>query len=323
MRARWLQIVIVLGVLLLIYLVAGVIRDSPRKPGTVADEIRLLRQLAVSDEVQLALVLDRSVVSIAAGDFEMGSDKGRDDERPLHLVYLDVYEIDRYETTNAQYRRFVQATGRRAPLYWPGAEYPPGQADYPVVGVSWDDADAYCLWAGKRLPTEAEWEKACRGTDGRIYPWGDAWEPGRANINIPAGPLRPPTYAESEPTTWDVAWQLLQVTPAGPKEPGLRPVGSHPDGASAYGIVDLVGNASEWVLDWYNWSDYMQVPARNPRVSGPPWNHCVRGSPWHDPVGTAEWVRNMSRCSARSSSHEVRDPRIGFRCARAILGGGS
>ena len=311
--------VIVAIVLLLAYLASRKIGTSLLRPGTVNDGIKLVRQLASSDEAQLAQVLDRSVVAIAAGDFVMGRDTGRDDERPQHSVYLDAYEMDRYEVTNAQYRRFLQATGRQPPSYWPGDEYPSGQADYPVIGTSWEDADAYCQWVGKRLPTEAEWEKACRGDDGRIYPWGDTWEPRRANVDVSARPLRPPSQTESELTVWDVAWQLVRVTPAD-RQPGLRPVGSFPDSASPYGVMDLTGNASEWVWDWYNWSDYSQIPTRNPRVLGPPWNHCVRGSPWRDPTGTAEWVQTMSRCSARSSSHEVRDPRVGFRCARSTSG---
>ena len=318
---RGARIVAVLFVLLVICLASGVMRTRQNKSVSFDNEIELLRQLAASDDTKLAEVLDRSIVSIAAGDFMMGSDTGRDDEHPRHSVYLDAYEMDRYEITNTQYRRFLQETGRKAPLYWVGNEYRPGQADYPVVGVSWEDADAYCQWAGKHLPTEAEWEKACRGTDGRLYPWGNTWEPHRANIDVSGRALRPASQTESEPTVWDVAWQLLRVTPARPQEPGLRPVGSYPDGASPSGVMDLVGNASEWVWDWYNWSDYSQIPARNPRVSGPPWNHCVRGSPWHDPVGTANWVQSMSRCSARSSSHEVQDPRTGFRCARSISAG--
>ena len=98
---------------------------------------------------------------------------------------LSAYEIDRYEVTNIQYQRLIKATGRRPPRYWFGSDYPRGQADVPVVGVSWQDADAYCTWVEKRLPTEAEWEKTCRGTDGRIYPWGNPWLPDRVNIWLP------------------------------------------------------------------------------------------------------------------------------------------
>jgi len=128
----------------------------------------------------------------------MGSNSGRADERPQHAVYLDAFDLDRYEVTHVRYQRFLQATGRRPPPYWSDDDYPAGQSDYPVVGVSWDDADAYCAWAGKRLPTEAEWEKACRGTDGRVYPWGNLWEPRRANVDLSG-------RAGVGPLIWDTA----------------------------------------------------------------------------------------------------------------------
>ncbi|MBN1890952.1 MAG: SUMF1/EgtB/PvdO family nonheme iron enzyme [Thermoflexales bacterium] len=310
---RW-SIVLVIGALALCA-AGSAMWARLRQPRLAEGDVRLLRQLAVSDVPQLAELLDRSVVYVAAGEFIMGSDSGRDDERPRHTVYLDAFEMDRYEVTNAQYQRYLRAADRRPPPYWSGDEYPPGQADYPVVGVSWDDADAYCTWAGKRLPTEAEWEKACRGTDARLYPWGDRWEPRRANVDVSIQTLRGASKTASEPTVWDKTWQLVQRTPA-PGQPGLRPVGSYADGASPYGIQDLAGNASEWVADWYNWGDYSKLPARNPFVSEPPWNRCLRGGPWHDPVGTAAWVQTMSRCSARNSAHEISDPRVGFRCAR-------
>jgi len=125
-----------------------------------------------TDWETLAKQFDADVVCIPAGEFIMGSDNARSDERPQHQVYLDAFAVDRYKVTNAQYRRFLISTGRAPPRYWSGTAFPAGQTDVPVVAVSWDDADAYCAWVNKRLPTEAEWEKACRGTAGRVYPWG-------------------------------------------------------------------------------------------------------------------------------------------------------
>jgi formylglycine-generating enzyme required for sulfatase activity len=274
-------------------------------------EIERVRRLAGSGgAVRLAEALDRSVIRIPAGEFVMGSNVGRSDERPTRSVYLDAFEIDRFEVSNAQYRRFLQATGRDEPPYWSGVEYPGGQADYPVVGVSWEDAAAYCTWAGKRLPTEAEWEKACRGSDGRLYPWGNTWDPMRGNVEKSG---RSPW-----PLEWEQAWLLLRATPHSSNERRLQPIGSYPEGASPYGALDMVGNASEWMWDWYNWSDYRDLPAQNPRSPGPPWNHCLRGTPWFDPYGSTSWTQELSRCAARNSSHETRDPRVGFRCALSV-----
>jgi sulfatase modifying factor 1 len=284
--------------------------------GDVDAQVKLLRWLAAADdETTLAEALDRSVVSIPAGEFLMGSDTGRDDERPPRLVYVDAFELDRYEVTNAQYRRFLQATRREPPPYWSGNEYPPGQDDYPVAGVSWPDADAYCAWAGQRLPTEAEWEKACRGTDGRLYPWGNDWTWHRANLDVSSDAARPAGEVEPGHSQWDIAWTLLRTSSGVSR---LQPVGSYLEGASPYGIMDLAGNVSEWVADWYNWGGYWDWPVRNPQGTRPPWNRSLRGSAWYDPNGSAAWAQSQSRCSARNSSHEVRDPRMGFRCARTV-----
>ncbi len=284
---------------------------EPRLPA-LAQQVRALS--AVDDWRSLGDLLDGSTVSIPAGVFLRGSDTAHWDERPARLVTLDAFAIDRFEVTNAQYRRFLLAVSRQPPPYWQGENYPAGQADYPVVGVTWDDASAYCRWVGKRLPTEAEWEKACRGTDGRLYPWGSSWNVGRANLDPLAGfTVR---QAGGQGTIdWEQTWGLLRAAPARPGSSELRPVGSYPAGASPYGVLDMAGNASEWVADWYAFSDYSKLPDRNPLTIGPEWNHALRGSAWYDPNGGPDWSLDQSRCSARNSSHDVRDPRVGFRCA--------
>jgi sulfatase modifying factor 1 len=268
-----------------------------------------LRRLAASgDLATLAEVLDHSMVYIPAGEFTMGSDTAHEDERPERQVYLDAFELDRYEVTNVQYQRFLQASGEPAPQYWLDNTYPAGQADHPVVGVSWSQAKAYCEWAGKRLPTEAEWEKACRGLNGNTFPWGNAWDPQRANVGY--------AQAQNWPLRLDEGWALLQSTAPSPDAPHLQPVGSYPEGQSAYGVLDLTGNVSEWVADWYNWSGYWDMPSRNPIGTEPPWNHAIRGSGWFDRRGCENLIQDLSRCSSRSSSHSYDDSRLGFRCAR-------
>ncbi|MBI4552620.1 MAG: SUMF1/EgtB/PvdO family nonheme iron enzyme [Candidatus Latescibacteria bacterium] len=164
----------------------------------------------------------KDMVYVPAGPFWMGGDSTNADERPFHQVSTEAFYVDRYEVTNAQYKRFLEATGHTPPRHWLNGEYPPGEARYPVVGVSWYDADAYAKWAGKRLPSEAEWEKAARGTDGRLYPWGDEFRPERLNVG---------GNEDSYETT--------------------SPVGSFPEGVSPYGVLDMGGNVWEWTTDWY------------------------------------------------------------------------
>ncbi len=165
------------------------------------------------------------MIEIPAGPFTMGSDTGDPDEAPAHEVDLPAFEIDRFEVTNADFAQFVEATGYQTDAEKEGRSKnwriaAEGKDNHPVVYVSWNDAVAYCEWLGKRLPTEAEWEKAARGTDGRMYPWGDEWDPSKANV----------------------------------KETGLRgtaAVGSFGAGASPYGVEDMAGNVWEWTADWY------------------------------------------------------------------------
>jgi formylglycine-generating enzyme required for sulfatase activity len=249
------------------------------------------------------------MVFIPEGEFLMGSDKGRTDEAPAHFVYLDGFWLDQYEVTNKEYFAFITDTLIKPPRYWETGHYPPGQDLYPVVGVRWKDARAYCEWSGKRLPTEAEWEKACRGAQGHIYPWGNSRNIQPANAKaLPAGP---------HSSMWDDAWDLLTQS-SGDDLPSLQPIGIYPGGVSPFGIHDLVGNASEWVADYYNWDGYWQVGTNNPLVLEPTWNHVVRGSAWLMPFGGFRGENDPNRCAARSSSHgDTRDARMGFRCARS------
>ncbi len=164
------------------------------------------------------------LVEIPGGPFTMGQDGGSDDEAPAHEVDVPTFSMELFEVTNAQFAAFVADTGYVTEAETGGsAGWKPlaeGKDNYPVVKVTWNDAKAFCEWAGRRLPTEAEWEKAARGTDARKFPWGDDWDANRANV----------------------------------KEAGFRgttPVGTFADGASPFGIFDMAGNVWEWTADWY------------------------------------------------------------------------
>lgn len=192
-------------------------------------------------------VAGNSMVYVAPGPFLMGSTEkdGRIgfeigvDEIPQRKVHVRGFYIDRFEVTEAEYFRFLEATGsKKYPGYWKEAgradRFPDGFANYPVSDVDWFDADAYCRWAGKRLPTEAEWEKAARGADGRKWPWGNEFEPGRANLRGASEFWKAPAGQE------------------GYGVPGWKaPVGGHPEDISPYGAYDMAGNVREWTASGY------------------------------------------------------------------------
>jgi len=220
------------------------------------------------------------MVLIPAGPFLMGSDTGRGDEAPAHEVDLPAFEMDKFEVTNADFAKFVEATGYKTDAEKAGVAntwrtYAQGKDNHPVVKVSWNDAVAYCQWVGKRLPTEAEWEKAARGTDGRVYPWGDRYDPQKANG----------------------------------KDRGIRgttAVGSFAEGASPYGVMDMAGNVWEWTADWYK-------PYPGSTYESPYFGEkfrVLRGGGWFE---TAEFLRTTVR---NAGTPETANDDIGFRCAR-------
>ncbi len=219
------------------------------------------------------------MVEIPAGEFTMGNDTGDDDEKPAHTVTLEAFEIDLLEVTNADFAKFVEATGYQTEAEKGGEmgwrAYAEGKDNHPVVKVTWNDANAYCQWLGKRLPTEAEWEKAARGTDGRTYPWGNEWDPAKANV----------------------------------KESGFRgtvAVGSFGEGASPYGVLDMAGNVWEWTADWYQaypgstyQSEYFGEKFR-----------VTRGGGWFQ---EADKVTTFNRSA---TDPKAANDDLGFRCAR-------
>lgn len=262
------------------------------------------------------------MVLVPAGEFTMGASSdegGLPDEQPLRLVYLSAFWIDRYEVTNAAYARFVQETGYQVPAnaapaltLWDHNSPLPGIEQHPVVNVSWLDAVAFCRWAGKRLPTEAEWEKAARGTDRRTYPWGNEWNFDHAN-SASYWAQRTVQFADS--TQWEAFW-IRGEGAAISKEKGVRgevltlPVGSFPSGASPYGAMDMAGNAAEWVQDWYNPNHYRWASLTDPQGPGRGAIKAMRGGSWLKPaISLRTTDRDWGTMDSRPSG-------TGFRCAR-------
>jgi formylglycine-generating enzyme required for sulfatase activity len=243
------------------------------------------------------------MIYVPAGDFLAGAadadGKAGDDERPQHTVNVDAFWIDKTEVTNAQYAQFLNALGSHVDtcgghqclemkegedadshiLQRDGRyEVERGFEEHPVIEVTWYGAQAYCQWAGARLPTEAEWEKAARGVDGRIYPWGNG-----------APDCSKEQYGDCSRAT--------------------VPVGSKPAGASPYGALDMAGNVWEWVADWYDVSYYLSSPASNPQGPTSGEEKVFRGGSWG-------YLPQFTRTTDRGCNHPwYAGPNIGFRCA--------
>ena len=233
-----------------------------------------------------------AMVTIPAAEFWMGRsqfqwlfdrnteiERDRLDDTPAHKVYLDSFSIDKYEVTNEEYARFSEATGAKPPWYWPKAKFPEGQERFPVYNVSWAEAGAYCRWAGMRLPTEAEWERAARGDlDRKKYPWGDEDDlRNKGHLNYPSGPVA---------------------------------VGSFPP--NGLGLYDITGNVWEWTNDWYSRDYYAISPDRNPKGPETGMYKIIRGGGWTDGYD----ARNLMASHRSYADPATRAFTIGIRCVK-------
>ena len=244
---------------------------------------------------QVRKIDGQTMVFIPAGDFLMGSNNtdpnAEEDEMPQHLVFLDAYWIDQTEITNAQYQQCVTAGACL------GAQVGPRffkEPQLPAVGVNWEQAKDYCRWVGARLPSEAEWEKAARGVDGRLYPWGNEFDDTRLN------------YCDSNCVA---DWRDFEG------DDGYKytaPVGSYPLGASPFGVLDMSGNVWEWTADWYAADAYQTAPYKNPQGPTEGLQRVIRGGSWLY-NGRALRLPRRNR-DVPTSSYE----NIGFRCVVSV-----
>ena len=228
------------------------------------------------------------MVLVAAGEFTMGTTKGDihsthdirlfSDAQPAHKVNLPAFHIDKTEVTNAQYKKFCEATSYPVPPHWKNGSFAPGEEQLPITHVNWWEASAYAKWAGKRLPTEAEWEKAARGAaEDNGYPWGAVWDKER----VVTGEAKP------------------------------QAVGQKPAGASTYGVLDMAGNVFEWVHSWY--MAYPAAPQNLPEFGKQ--YKVIRGGGFDSLPGFPLIYNVAYRSVARP---QTRSEWVGFRCAKSI-----
>jgi formylglycine-generating enzyme required for sulfatase activity len=256
------------------------------------------------------------MVYVPAGEFAMGGDPAPAANQAANSIYLNAFWMDKFEVTNEQFQQFAGATGYQTDAEKQGWGYefvnarweqtrgitwraPRGSAGdmadkmkYPVVLVSWNDANAYCAWAGERLPTEAEWEKSARGTDARAFPWGNTWDGTKLNFcDVNCG----------------FAWKDSSVND---RYAESAPVGSLPQGASVYGIQDLAGNVWEWTADWFGADYYKTMPTRNPTGPASGQFKILRGGAWSIDSSYARTTAGFPAVP------EYRERSVGFRCVQ-------
>ena len=204
------------------------------------------------------------IVNIPAGVFFMGAKKKHsvDWAWPQRQVWLDAFEIMKYPLTNQQYKAFLDAAPNHpAPEDWRDRTYPQGKPNHPAINITWHDAQTCAAWYGMQLPTEAQWEKAARGTDARIYPWGDKFDKGKCN-----------------------------TIESGIKD--TAPIDRYPKGASPYGVIDMAGNVFEWCADWFDADYYKAAPDRNPPGPETGKAKVLRGGSWY-------FYHDLARCAYR------------------------
>jgi formylglycine-generating enzyme required for sulfatase activity len=223
------------------------------------------------------------MVLIPAGEFHMGSENGDQENKPMHSVYLDAFYIDKLEVTIGQYEKFLRFAERKIPRYWEQVDLN-GPGNRPVIGVDWEDAQAYCEWVGKHLPTEAEWEKAAKGSDDRIYPWGNG-SPTANQANF------------GQCCEWKGYKSLAEVT-------------LHEEGKSPYGVYNMVGNVREWTRDWYDAEYYPKSPPSNPRGPESGVERVIRGGSW---ANSDEYLLVTNRDREQPNFQSAT---IGIRCVR-------
>jgi formylglycine-generating enzyme required for sulfatase activity len=244
---------------------------------------------------ETGLDAERGMVSIPGGEFSRGRTYDWPDTRlawypnplkddtPVRKIHVDPFYMDEAEVTNERYAAFVKATRHSPPYYWFKGAIPKGMEKHPVVNVSWEDAGAFCGWEGKRLPTEAEWERACRGgEEGRMYPWGD-----------------------TNPTAAQAVFDL---------DTGAAAVCTKE--RNAFGLCDIIGNVWEWTRDWYDRDYYQAATDRNPPGPDKGIYRVLRGGSWFDQP------QLFLTCSYRSWARPAeRSPTIGFRCVKGFAEG--
>ena len=251
-----------------------------------------VKEPEISTKSKINPVDGAEMVYIPPGEFLMGADSDPDakkNEKPSHKVYLDGFYIYKYEVTYRQFKKFLRETGYKPLGNWKRGDKP-GREDHPVMYTTYPDVEEYCRWAKVKLPTEAQWEKAARGTDGRKFPWGEKWNPENCNNADLSGK------------------QILSAMADIHNGRGTLPVGSVPGDMSPYGVMDMAGNINEWCRDWYKSGYYKKSPEKNPQGPEKGTERSTRGG---------AWSMKMQRCRATSrwsGSVESNLDDYGFRC---------